>query len=437
MDDRLRYPHRGCGLIADHGRSCGAAYFRLRLTSLVTTSFLDTRSKHAGHVERRVGLRGKTLWDCAHQARNRTPLSASIGPIPISRAYELSILIIAQWSERSAMDAGIILAAIAGSDPRDPTAAAQPVPDFASASRGGISGLRIGFDPQWNSKDVEPQTQAARAAASDVFSDLGAHMVDIRLTDVSQAVADWVPNCAVEAAAVHEQDFAANKDLYGPILAGVIEMGKSVSQAEYQQILLRRAIFCRDVEALFATVDLILTPVQPFAPLTLAVIATLGEQPDLIARLQRYTAPRYERPSGADFPCRCREGRDADRPSIAGRSAPGIDPAARRSDLPGAYGLVPATPRKWLRARNDHERSPPAPGRLLRMGRCRRDVYTSVAIGTLIGPSLTGFICDASNNCFPAIAPGGSVNTVATPVAIVTNGLARGRSGPRSTGTNA
>lgn len=115
------------------------------------------------------------------------------------------------------MDAGIILAAIAGSDPRDPTAAAQPVPDFASASRGGISGLRIGFDPQWNNKDVEPQTQAARAAASDVFSDLGAHMVDIRLTDVSQAVADWVPNCAVEAAAVHEQDFAANKDLYGPM----------------------------------------------------------------------------------------------------------------------------------------------------------------------------------------------------------------------------
>jgi amidase len=68
-------------------------------------------------------------------------------------------------------------------------------------------------------------------------------------------------------------------------------MGKSVSKAEYQQILLRRAIFCRDVEALFATVDLILTPVQPFAPLTLAAIATLGEQPDLIARLQHYTCP--------------------------------------------------------------------------------------------------------------------------------------------------
>jgi amidase len=34
-----------------------------------------------------------------------------------------------------------------------------------------------------------------------------------------------------------------------------------------------------------------LTPVQPFAPLTLAKVQTLGEQPGLIAMLQRYTCP--------------------------------------------------------------------------------------------------------------------------------------------------
>jgi amidase len=36
---------------------------------------------------------------------------------------------------------------------------------------------------------------------------------------------------------------------------------------------------------------LLLTPVQPFAPLSLATIRTLGEQPRLILKLQRYTAP--------------------------------------------------------------------------------------------------------------------------------------------------
>jgi amidase len=42
---------------------------------------------------------------------------------------------------------------------------------------------------------------------------------------------------------------------------------------------------------LFQAVDLLLTPVQPFAPLSLATIRTLGEQPGLILKLQRYTAP--------------------------------------------------------------------------------------------------------------------------------------------------
>jgi amidase len=35
----------------------------------------------------------------------------------------------------------------------------------------------------------------------------------------------------------------------------------------------------------------LLVPVQPFAPLTLDAIRTLGHQPELIQKLQRYTAP--------------------------------------------------------------------------------------------------------------------------------------------------
>jgi Asp-tRNA(Asn)/Glu-tRNA(Gln) amidotransferase A subunit family amidase len=37
--------------------------------------------------------------------------------------------------------------------------------------------------------------------------------------------------------------------------------------------------------------SLILTPVHPFAPPTLAMIRSLGEQPELISKLQRYTCP--------------------------------------------------------------------------------------------------------------------------------------------------
>jgi len=95
----------------------------------------------------------------------------------------------------------------------------------------------------------------------------------------------------VEAAVAHEATYPARKDEYGPILASVIETGRALSGLDYQKILLRRLALRGRVAALFEEIDLLLTPVHPFPPLTLAMIRTLGEQPDLIAGLQRYTCP--------------------------------------------------------------------------------------------------------------------------------------------------
>jgi amidase len=108
---------------------------------------------------------------------------------------------------------------------------------------------------------------------------------------VTQAIADWAPNCAVEAAVAHGATYPARKSEYGPVLASVMEVGRGLSGIDYQKILLRRLDLRGRVAALFSEIDLLLIPVHPFAPLTLATIRTLGEQPDLIAKLQRYTCP--------------------------------------------------------------------------------------------------------------------------------------------------
>jgi amidase len=127
--------------------------------------------------------------------------------------------------------------------------------------------------------------------AVDVLRTLGARIVDVQFPDVTQTVADWVPNCAVEAAVAHEATYPARKDEYGSVLASVIEAGRALSGLDYQKILLRRLELRGRIATLFETIDLLLTPVHPFPPLTLAMIRTLGEQPDLIAKLQRYTCP--------------------------------------------------------------------------------------------------------------------------------------------------
>jgi amidase len=191
---------------------------------------------------------------------------------------------------RSATDVATILAAIAGSDPNDPTALLDPVSDYPASVGEEVRGLRIGVDAAWNG-DVDPGTQAVLSHAAEVFRSLGADIVDVTFPDVTQTIADWAPNCAVEAAVAHAATYPSRKNEYGPVLASVLEAGRALSGVDYQRILLRRLDLRGRVAALFSTIDLLLTPVHPFAPLTLATIRTLGEQPELIAKLQRYTCP--------------------------------------------------------------------------------------------------------------------------------------------------
>jgi amidase len=192
---------------------------------------------------------------------------------------------------RSAADAAAMLHVIAGADPNDPTAVLDLVPDYQAFASQGTRGLRIGVDAAWSSNDVDATTQAVLAQAADVFRGLGASIDPVTLTDVTQAIADWVPLCAVEAAVAHATTYPARKDEYGPILGSVIESGRALSALDYQKILLRRLALRGRVSALFDAIDLLLIPVHPFPPLTLAMIRTLGEQPELISKLQRYTCP--------------------------------------------------------------------------------------------------------------------------------------------------
>jgi amidase len=233
---------------------------------------------------------GSIRWPCA--ANGLTGLKPSWGRVSRYGVFELAATLDHVGPiARSAADAGAILGVIAGHDAKDPTAVPDPVPDYLAAAAQDVNGLRIGVDAAWNSDGVDDVTQQVLGTAAEAFSALGASIVDVQFPDVTQTVADWVPNCAVEAAVAHEATYPARKDEYGPVLASVIETGRALSGLDYQKILLRRLALRGRVASLFETIDLLLTPVHPFPPLTLAMIRTLGEQPDLIARLQRYTCP--------------------------------------------------------------------------------------------------------------------------------------------------
>ena len=232
---------------------------------------------------------GSIRWPCG--ATGLTGIKPAWGRVSRFGVFELAASLDHVGPvARSAADAAAILAAVAGPDDKDPTTLAEPRPDHVG-SAGSIGGLRLGIDAQWNSVDVDPSVQRTLADAEGVLRSLGAEIVPVSVPDVTQAVVDWGPACALEAAVAHRATYPARKSEYGPVLSSVLEAGRAVAAFDYQAIQLRRLALRGRFSHLLLTIDALLVPVQPFAPLTLADISTLGAQPDLILKLQRYTAP--------------------------------------------------------------------------------------------------------------------------------------------------
>lgn len=192
---------------------------------------------------------------------------------------------------RSAADAGAMLGAIAGADAKDPTASLLPVPDYLADMAKGLAGLRVGIDTRWTTDGVDAPTRAVLDAAIAAVKTLGGEVREVSFPDPTQAIEDWFPLCGMEAAVVHEQTYPSRKDMYGPAVAGLVELGLAQRGVDYQKIVLRRHDFSGKVRALFQDIDLLLIPATGIASPTMERMSQMGVDADLMAAMLRYTCP--------------------------------------------------------------------------------------------------------------------------------------------------
>src|SRR5262249_54556 len=75
---------------------------------------------------------------------------------------------------RSVGDGGVILRAIAGFDPQDPTTRRVTVRDYLDTVHNGVKGIRIGVDEAYCTTGVDSQVSKAVLATTSVLKDLGA-----------------------------------------------------------------------------------------------------------------------------------------------------------------------------------------------------------------------------------------------------------------------
>jgi amidase len=192
---------------------------------------------------------------------------------------------------RSVADLAAMLGVIAGRDENDPTTEFQDVPDYMTAMKHGARGLRIGVDRAYNSIGVDPAIVSRVDAAVAVMREQGAEIMEVSVPNPDQTIKDWLPYSAVEMGVAHEATYPSRKSEYGPVLSGFIELGLKQTAADYHKILKRRNEYRGRLAAIFRDIDVLAIPTQSAAAPTASKMATLGEDPDELLRLIRFTCP--------------------------------------------------------------------------------------------------------------------------------------------------
>ena len=187
-------------------------------------------------------------------------LCSRVGVLPL--AHSLDTVGPLAWTIE---DCAIMLDALTGHDPADPSSADRPKPDLLSGLNGGVKGLRIGVIRNFHETDfpVSPGMAAAVRHVAETLEGLGATVTDVTLPSLQDFnAAGWLI-LASDAFAVHEPWLRTKFRLYGEYLRERLALAATISAADYLQAQRRRRELCAVVAQAMEGCDLLLTASAP------------------------------------------------------------------------------------------------------------------------------------------------------------------------------
>jgi aspartyl-tRNA(Asn)/glutamyl-tRNA(Gln) amidotransferase subunit A len=194
---------------------------------------------------------------------------------------------------RTAEDCALLLGLMAGADPHDPTAAAEPVPDYVAATRESITGLTIGVPSAFYVDDLDPEVERILDETIAVLKREGANIVQVELPDQRQLAAAAQLVVAVEASAFHKRWLIERPQDYGPQVLMRLQNGLAIPGVSYLEAMRWRGPALAAYLAAVAGTDAVIVPGAPVPAPTLAE-SDVGNGPDAEAVIQRLT--RFTRP---------------------------------------------------------------------------------------------------------------------------------------------
>jgi aspartyl-tRNA(Asn)/glutamyl-tRNA(Gln) amidotransferase subunit A len=162
---------------------------------------------------------------------------------------------------RTARDAARFLAVTAGHDPKDPTSAREPVPDYEAALTGDIRGLRIAVCESYFLDGADEPVVAAFEAALQALADRGASITRVQAPS-TRAISTYTALISrTESPAIHANWMREHPGDYAIHLSSRIYGGFAIPGHLYIEALSRRGPLLRQFVAETLTgYDLVATP---------------------------------------------------------------------------------------------------------------------------------------------------------------------------------
>jgi aspartyl-tRNA(Asn)/glutamyl-tRNA(Gln) amidotransferase subunit A len=135
---------------------------------------------------------------------------------------------------RTVEDCALLLTAMAGHDPADPTSLDVPVPDYMDAIESGVRGLRLGIEREFFfSSRVAPDVRRAVQDALDLLSSAGAELIEVRIPELEYSGAAAMPALVADTTAFHRRWLRQSSHLYEAPTRVMIELGELIPATHY------------------------------------------------------------------------------------------------------------------------------------------------------------------------------------------------------------
>lgn len=197
---------------------------------------------------------------------------------------------------RSVADCAVILQAIAGRDERDPTTAAEPVPDYLSAMNAAdLRGTAIGLPREMMDYDgLDAETRDAAIAAVHHLAELGAEVREISLPISARSGAAFLATADADCAEFHLDRLREFPHLYDRNTRTRLTAAALIPAPTYLRGLRARALIREELADALSGCEIVAmpaspTPAPPIAQSTGALGGYYEGRRDLERR--RYTSP--------------------------------------------------------------------------------------------------------------------------------------------------